>query len=221
MTDVRADAGWQADPSGRHEARYFVGGQPTDLVRDGEQQGVDPLDWTTTSPPPPPPTTGPPEFGEDLVDVERIEADARHRSKAYLVAIGIALVVLAMAGASAVFLLSRGENKVTEIVSPPSPSEKAADLATTLRSALCSTSTSASSCSVTSGDGVIEVYISKYAVDEDRLVTAGEKSGLWNAADVARMTRTRALDGTQRTPDGMVSWTYHPDNGFQLVADVS
>lgn len=74
---------------------------------------------------------------------------------------------------------------------------------------------------MTSGDGVIEVYVSEYQISETGLERAGTDSGLWNAADVARMLRTRALDGTQHTADGKVSWTYHPDNGFQLVADVS
>jgi len=35
------DTGWRADPAGRHEGRYFVAGQPTDLVRDG---GIETLD---------------------------------------------------------------------------------------------------------------------------------------------------------------------------------
>ena len=36
-----AGGGWQPDPAGRHEGRYFVGGQPTDLVRDGSVEGLD------------------------------------------------------------------------------------------------------------------------------------------------------------------------------------
>lgn len=35
-------SGWQPDPTGRHEGRYFVGGQPTDLIRDGGVESVDP-----------------------------------------------------------------------------------------------------------------------------------------------------------------------------------
>jgi hypothetical protein len=36
-------AGWMPDPTGRHEGRYFVGGQPTDLIRNGEVEALDPL----------------------------------------------------------------------------------------------------------------------------------------------------------------------------------
>ncbi|WP_374157906.1 DUF732 domain-containing protein [Mycobacterium sp. G7A2] len=36
-------AGWLPDPTGRHEGRYFVAGQPTDLIRDGGVEALDPL----------------------------------------------------------------------------------------------------------------------------------------------------------------------------------
>lgn len=35
------DTGWRSDPAGRHEGRYFVVGQPTDLVRDGGLEALD------------------------------------------------------------------------------------------------------------------------------------------------------------------------------------
>ncbi|HEX4830128.1 MAG TPA: hypothetical protein VH478_03430 [Trebonia sp.] len=35
--------GWQPDPFGRHEARYFSAGQPTRLVRDGQAERYDEL----------------------------------------------------------------------------------------------------------------------------------------------------------------------------------
>jgi hypothetical protein len=37
------ETGWRPDPTGRHEGRYFVAGQPTDLIRDGNTEAVDPL----------------------------------------------------------------------------------------------------------------------------------------------------------------------------------
>ena len=40
---VGAGAGWHPDPTGRHEGRYFVGGQPTDLIRDGGVEALDPM----------------------------------------------------------------------------------------------------------------------------------------------------------------------------------
>lgn len=52
------ESGWQPDPSGRHEGRYFVAGHPTDLIRDGTAEAVDPegeqqLDHHTVSATPP------------------------------------------------------------------------------------------------------------------------------------------------------------------------
>jgi len=44
--DQRALQGWHPDPSGQHEQRYFSGGQPTKLVRDGLAEAYD-------EPPPP------------------------------------------------------------------------------------------------------------------------------------------------------------------------
>jgi hypothetical protein len=39
--DSRGLQGWQADPSGRHELRYFSAGNPTKLVRDGNVEAYD------------------------------------------------------------------------------------------------------------------------------------------------------------------------------------
>jgi hypothetical protein len=42
--DEPVTEGWGADPSGRHEQRWFSAGTPTPLVRDGRVEGRDPLD---------------------------------------------------------------------------------------------------------------------------------------------------------------------------------
>lgn len=39
---VSVEGGWRPDPTGRHEGRYYAGGQPTDLVRDGGVESIDP-----------------------------------------------------------------------------------------------------------------------------------------------------------------------------------
>ena len=36
--------GWQPDPFGRHQSRYFSAGRPTYLVRDGNVEGSDPVE---------------------------------------------------------------------------------------------------------------------------------------------------------------------------------
>ena len=40
---VCGEMGWRPDPTGRHEGRYFVAGQPTDLIRDGGAEALDAL----------------------------------------------------------------------------------------------------------------------------------------------------------------------------------
>jgi len=49
MTDLH---GWQRDPFGRHEQRYFSQGQPTKLVRDGGIESYDPPPDTPQIPAP-------------------------------------------------------------------------------------------------------------------------------------------------------------------------
>lgn len=39
--------GWNTDPSGRHQERYFSGGQPTTLVRDAGRESHDPVPLTS------------------------------------------------------------------------------------------------------------------------------------------------------------------------------
>jgi hypothetical protein len=41
--------GWNQDPSGRHQERYFSGGQPTTLVRDGGQESHDSVSLASAS----------------------------------------------------------------------------------------------------------------------------------------------------------------------------
>jgi hypothetical protein len=48
---MTAFEGWEPDPFGHHEARYFVDGQPTKLVRDGSVEGFDDLPPRSTWPP--------------------------------------------------------------------------------------------------------------------------------------------------------------------------
>lgn len=54
-------SGWRADPTGRHEERYFVAGAPIDLVRDGGAESMDPLDAPTAPAPASSAASAPPE----------------------------------------------------------------------------------------------------------------------------------------------------------------
>ncbi|MBU9766575.1 DUF732 domain-containing protein [Mycobacterium sp. TNTM28] len=40
---IIGETGWRPDPTGRHEGRYFISGQPTDLTRDGGVETLDPM----------------------------------------------------------------------------------------------------------------------------------------------------------------------------------
>lgn len=220
MTE-ETNTGWFVDPSGRHAARYFAAGQPTDLVRDGEQQSVDPVGDR----PSPPTRANPTSDGTEIADADvqtliDAETASRRHGQLWLAMSAVGIVIIL---AVAVVLVATSGDDTKSAAAPNttlSADARASQQATTLRQTLCSSSSSAS-CSVDSSAGVIEVYMSEYAVDESGLVTAGTESGFWNAADVARMLHTRALDGTQRTADGKASWTFHPDDGLQIVIDVS
>ncbi|WP_395307536.1 DUF732 domain-containing protein [Mycobacterium sp. AMU20-3851] len=43
VVGATGDSGWRPDPTGRHEGRYFVSGQATDLARDGDVEVLDPV----------------------------------------------------------------------------------------------------------------------------------------------------------------------------------
>jgi hypothetical protein len=55
---------------------------------------------------------------------------------------------------------------------------------------------------------------------ESEIASAGTESGLWTAADAARMVRTQARDGVVRSDNGETTWTYPEDGGLQIVAPV-
>lgn len=97
---IRAEkqpSGWLPDPTGRHEGRYFAAGHPTDLIRDGLVESIDP--------------EGEHEF-EHHVDMSSLAAPPKsptsRSSHRWLKAgIGGIVLVLAAIGAYAGVLLSR------------------------------------------------------------------------------------------------------------------
>ncbi len=121
----------------------------------------------------------------------------------------------------AVVAVNAGSGSKPKVAAPTQTvAQKTVEKARALNADLCSPDQSG--CTVDgSTAGVIAVTVTSASIGETQLATAGNESGLWSNADAARMVETRALDGTQRTADGSVSWTYHPDNGLQMVIDVS
>lgn len=57
-------------------------------------------------------------------------------------------------------------------------------------------------------------------LDDGELEDIAADLHVWSAADASRMLETRALDGTQTSVNGAVTWTYHPDSGLDIVIDV-
>lgn len=70
----------------------------------------------------------------------------------------------------------------------------------------------------TSTPGVVKIRL--FDANESGLVKAGTDTGLWTSADAVRMGTTRAIDATQRSNDGRTTWTFHPDAGLQIVAEI-
>jgi len=132
--------------------------------------------------------------------------------------LGVAVVVcVILVGA---FLLTSPKKKTA---SPePTLAQRTTSLARQLRGVLCP-----SGDCIDSESGVIRLDskpsgeyspVEFYPSDLDR---AARQVKIWTLADSARMAETRALDGTQRSSSGAVSWSYHPDSGIDLVVDVS
>ena len=91
--------GWQPDPTGRHEGRYFVSGHPTDLIRDGNVESVDPegeyqLEHRVEDYP----------VSAHRVEDYPVSAPASSRSARLWLVAGIVVLLLAAAGATVAVL---------------------------------------------------------------------------------------------------------------------
>ncbi len=85
------EPGWKPDPTGRHEGRYFVSGHPTDLIRDGTAEAVDP--------------EGEQQLEQHALSFPADEAPpAKSRSKRRWLFVTIVVVVLLGAGVGGVIL---------------------------------------------------------------------------------------------------------------------
>lgn len=94
--------GWRPDPTGRHEGRYFVGGQPTDLIRDGGEEALDPTGKQQLE------QLGHQPESEDVPKVRR------GRRRAWVVVGAAALVVALAAGGVAAYLFVNRDRTTVE-----------------------------------------------------------------------------------------------------------
>ncbi len=94
--------GWRPDPTGRHEGRYFVGGQATDLIRDG---GVEALD-----------AVGKQQLESfDSEPVSYVAEPRRSRRRVWLVVAAVVLgIALIGAGAGAYLYVNRDKTTVDD-----------------------------------------------------------------------------------------------------------
>jgi hypothetical protein len=104
--DSRRLQGWQADPLGLHDARYFSAGYPTKLVRDGAAERYDeppPESWLTAAvaAPVPAPAPVPPEVSPELAEPAAIAAEpvtAPPRKRPWAAFAGAAVIVFGTIG---------------------------------------------------------------------------------------------------------------------------
>lgn len=89
VDEATAETGWRPDPTGRHEGRYFVAGQPTDLIRDGHREAVDPLGKQQLD-----------EAGAVRFSPSAPSAPARHGHRRLWWVLAAVVVVLVLAGAA-------------------------------------------------------------------------------------------------------------------------
>ncbi|MEH3140754.1 MAG: DUF732 domain-containing protein [Mycobacterium kyogaense] len=91
--------GWKPDPTGRHEGRYFVDGQPTDLIRDGGAEALDQL--------------GNEQLGNATsLGTSRDTPPAAKRHFGLSIAVAAAIVLLVSTGLVAYWYFTRDEGKV-------------------------------------------------------------------------------------------------------------
>lgn len=89
---IIGETGWRPDPTGRHEGRYFVNGQPTDLARDGGIEMLDPMGAVEL---------------ESAVDGRDSDATSRHRLWVWIAVAAVMTVALAGAGVGVYLYLHR------------------------------------------------------------------------------------------------------------------
>ena len=67
-----------------------------------------------------------------------------------------------------------------------------------------------------SGSNYVQTYIRAYRIK--LLSTVFEKLDV-SSATLAKITKTRAIDGTQTDENDKIklTWTYHPDNGLSII----
>jgi hypothetical protein len=105
-------SGWTADPTGRHEERLYVTGEPTSTVRDGgtealDQEGVEILNAQLL--PPVVPTTS--------ASGDVITESPKSRKKLFALVIGGAAILLVVfGGITAAVLLGGGESKDSKYI---------------------------------------------------------------------------------------------------------
>lgn len=88
--------GWLPDPTGRHEGRYFVAGQPTDLVRNGGVESLDPLGKQQLE-----------QSGAEVQSVSGTAGDGKGRRVWIQVAAAVALLAIVGAGVGAYAYINR------------------------------------------------------------------------------------------------------------------
>jgi hypothetical protein len=166
--------------------------------------------------------------GPDVVWLS--ETPMRARSGRRLVALAAAIAVVASAGVVVVRTAVHRRAvpaTLSTVTTVPGLSESVAEQTTRLAHILYTdlplgyglTSIDSSTPGVITITGLFNGYGPRLA-HESQLVSAGTESGLWTAADAARMVQTRARDGMVRSDNGKTTWSYHADGGLEIVARV-
>lgn len=62
-----------------------------------------------------------------------------------------------------------------------------------------------------------EDLILRYGDLEEALATVGEVTGCWGELEVQTIVSTRAMDGRVDSRNGLASWSYHPDDGLDIL----
>lgn len=219
---------WMADPDGRHEFRYFVHGQPTDLVSDAGHESLDEHgEWR------PDPTgrhelryfvQGQPTLAVSNDGVQAVDAtDVPRRRWRLVTALAAVIVVLAV-----VLVLTRSDlddaNRRLDRFEEEAAAAAAEEAARPDVEALASEAFEDFTSVLVTGDEASASVAILYPGLEETAALEGLLDDLgFSSAVMERMALTRALDGTQTAEGDHVnaSWTYHPDDGLNVVFEVT
>lgn len=220
--------GWRGDPDGRHEYRYFVGDQATDLVSDHGAESIDEHgEWR-----PDPMGAHQQRYfvgGEPTFTVRDAEVTTTDRPSVPLTRQPVVWVVLAVAVVALLAVvglassLASANRQVDDFQAAESRAAAAEAALPDVGQLADDAFAGISGVSVTGDEESATAHLYyPYPGSEDMVALGGLLDELgFSSAVISRMETTAAIDGVQSAEgeQATVTWSYHPDEGLDVVIE--